>query len=88
MEPVYVISIIGGLIVVLLVAGAPLKTGKLFGQAAIKLVIGAVLLFLLNTMGNHYGIHIPINLFTTAVSGFLGVPGLAALVAVDLFVIG
>ncbi|RHW30921.1 pro-sigmaK processing inhibitor BofA [Neobacillus notoginsengisoli] len=88
MEPIYVISIIGGLIIILLVAGAPMKTGRMLGQAVIKLIIGAVLLFFLNTIGNQYGVHIPINLFTTTVSGFLGIPGLAALVAVDMFIIG
>ncbi|WP_059174294.1 pro-sigmaK processing inhibitor BofA family protein [Bacillus sp. FJAT-27445] len=88
MEPIFVISILGGLIILLLVAGAPMKPAKLLGQGAIKLVIGALLLFFLNTAGNQFGIHIPINLFTTAVSGFLGIPGMAALVAVEMLVFG
>ncbi|WP_409272927.1 pro-sigmaK processing inhibitor BofA family protein [Neobacillus sp. SCS-31] len=88
MEPIYVISILGGLIILLLIAGAPMKPAKLLGQTAIKLVIGALLLFFLNTAGNQFGIHIPINLFTTSIAGFLGIPGLAALVAVDIIVIG
>ncbi|OCA88608.1 transcriptional regulator [Bacillus sp. FJAT-27225] len=88
MEPVLVISILGGLIILLLIMGAPIKPARLLGQAAMKLLVGALFLFFLNTLGNQYGIHVPINFFTTAVSGFLGVPGVAALVAVDMLVLG
>jgi len=37
--------------------------------------------------GGAIGLHIPINLFTTVVSGFLGVFGLASLAAIQLFII-
>jgi inhibitor of the pro-sigma K processing machinery len=88
LEPIFVISILGGLIVLLLIMGAPMRSARALGQAAIKLLVGALFLFFLNTLGNQYGIHVPINFFTTAVSGFLGVPGIAALVAVNILVIG
>ncbi|NRD77444.1 pro-sigmaK processing inhibitor BofA family protein [Bacillus sp. BRMEA1] len=87
MEPIVVISILGGIVLILLFSGAPVKPLRLVGQAAIKLVIGALFLFFLNTAGNRFGIHVPINLVTSSVSGFLGIPGLLALVAIQHWII-
>lgn len=87
MEPIIVISVLGGLIIVMLLFGAPFKPARFVGQAAIKLIIGALFLFFLNIAGNQYGIHVPINFATSAVSGFLGIPGLCALVAIQHWVI-
>ncbi|MFC7394576.1 pro-sigmaK processing inhibitor BofA family protein [Scopulibacillus cellulosilyticus] len=82
MDPVITISIVVGLILILLLVGAPLKPMRWLGKSAIKLLIGAFMLFLLNTIGTSFDIHMPINIMTTCVSGFLGVPGLAALVII------
>ncbi|WP_040206617.1 pro-sigmaK processing inhibitor BofA family protein [Neobacillus jeddahensis] len=87
MEPIVVISILGGLVLLLLFSGAPFKPARFIGQAAIKFIIGALFLFFLNVAGNKYGIHVPINFATSAVSGFLGIPGLFALVAIQQWVI-
>ena len=87
MEPIVVISILGGLILVLLFSGAPTKPVRLIGQGVMKLLIGALLLFFLNLALNRFNIHIPINFATSAVSGFLGIPGLAALVAIQKWII-
>ncbi|KAF0821776.1 pro-sigmaK processing inhibitor BofA family protein [Cytobacillus firmus] len=87
MDPIVVISILGGLILLLLFIGAPVKPVRFIGQGAIKLIIGALLLFFLNAFGNQIGIHVPINLVTSAISGFLGIPGLFALVAIQTWII-
>ncbi|MDQ6595364.1 pro-sigmaK processing inhibitor BofA [Bacillus salipaludis] len=87
MEPIIIISVLGGLIVILLFSGAPFKPARFIGQAAIKLVIGALFLFFLNVAGNRFGIHVPINFATSTVSGFLGIPGMVALVAIQKWVI-
>lgn len=87
MEPILVISLIGTLIIVLLFIGAPTKSLRFFGQGFIKLLIGAILLFFLNVFGNQYGLHIPINLVTAAVSGLLGIPGLISLIAIQVWVL-
>ncbi len=81
------VSVIAGLILILLIIGAPLKPIRLLGQGITKLIIGAVFLFFLNTIGNQVGIHVPINLATSAVAGLLGIPGVAALAAIDYWVI-
>lgn len=87
MEPIIVISVLGGLILILLFSKVPIKPVRFVGQAVIKLLIGALFLFFLNVGGNHFGIHVPINFATSAVSGFLGIPGLFALVAIQKWII-
>lgn len=86
MEPTLIIFIIIGLIVLFLILGAPTKSFRLLGQGIVKLLIGAILLFFLNVFGNQFGLHIPINLSTTAVSGLLGIPGLISLVVIQLWI--
>ena len=87
MQPIIVISILCGFIILLLLVGAPVKSMKFIGQSAVKLLIGALLLFFINVIGNQVGIYIPINLITTAISGFLGIPGIVALIAIDKFIL-
>ncbi|MFT4417112.1 pro-sigmaK processing inhibitor BofA family protein [Fredinandcohnia humi] len=88
MEPVVVISILGGLIVLVLLMGAPLKPIRIVGQVFVKVLIGALFLFFLNAFGASFDLHLPINLVTSAISGLLGLPGLAALVLIDLLIVG
>jgi inhibitor of the pro-sigma K processing machinery len=88
MEPIVVISILGGLILLVLFMGAPMKPVRLIGQGLVKIMIGALLLFFLNAFGTTLGLNIPINLVTSSISGFLGVPGIAALVIIDTFILG
>jgi inhibitor of the pro-sigma K processing machinery len=87
MEPIIVISIIGVLILLLLLIGTPIKPIRFVGQGVIKILIGALLLFFLNAIGNQYGLHVPINIVTAAVSGLLGIPGLFALVAIQMWIL-
>lgn len=87
MEPIIVISIIGALILLLLFIGTPIKPIRFVGQGVIKILIGALLLFFLNAIGNQYGLHVPINFVTSAVSGLLGIPGLFALVVIQMWIL-
>lgn len=82
-----ILSVLGGIVLLLLFSGAPMKPIKFIGQSMIKMLIGALLLFFLNVAGNRYGIHVPINFATSAVSGFLGIPGLFTLVAIQRWVL-
>lgn len=87
MEPIAVLLILGAVVLLLLVMGTPLKPIRFLGQGVIKLLIGALFLFFLNLLGNQFGIHIPINFVTSAISGFLGIPGVCALVVIDMWVV-
>ena len=87
MDPIVVISILGGLIILLLILGAPTKPLRFLGQGAVKILIGAIFLYFLNAFGTSLGIYVPINIATAAVSGLLGVPGVVALVAIQTWII-
>lgn len=87
MSATVVISIMVALIVVLLVVGAPVKPMRFITHSVVKMGIGILFLFFFNVFGGAIGLHIPINLFTTVVSGFLGVLGVVSLAAIHLFII-
>lgn len=87
MSSTLVISIMIALIILLLFIGAPVKPTRLIAHSTVKLGIGLLLLFFFNVFGGAIGLHIPINIFTVFVSGFLGLFGIASLAAVHIFVI-
>ncbi|OLO25202.1 transcriptional regulator [Alkalihalophilus pseudofirmus] len=87
MDPILIVALIGGLIFLLLIVGAPIKPLRFVGQAAVKLMIGALFLFFLNAFGSLVDYHIPINMITASVSGFLGIPGVVLLIAIEHFVL-
>ncbi|WP_164215629.1 pro-sigmaK processing inhibitor BofA family protein [Virgibacillus sp. YIM 98842] len=87
MSSTVVITIMVALIVLLLIVGAPVKPMRFIGQTTIKIGIGILFLFFVNVFGGAIGLHIPINLFTVIISGFLGLFGVASLAAIHLFII-
>lgn len=82
-----VISIMVALIVLLLIIGAPVKATRFIAHSTVKLGIGLLLLFFLNVFGGAIGLHIPINIFTIIISGFLGVLGISSLAAIQIFLL-
>ncbi len=88
LSPTVVITIMVVLIVLLLFIGAPIRPTRFIANSAIKLGIGILLLFFFNVFGGAIGLHIPINLFTIFISGFLGLFGVTSLAAIQLFLIG
>jgi len=82
-----VISIMVGLIILLLFVGAPVKPMRFIANSTVKLGIGVLFLFFLNVFGGAIGLHVPINLFTVFISGFLGLFGVASLASIHLFII-
>ncbi|MUK88099.1 pro-sigmaK processing inhibitor BofA [Ornithinibacillus sp. L9] len=87
MSSTIVITIMIALIVVLLFVGAPVKPMRFIAQGTVKLGIGVLFLFFFNVLAGFMGLHIPINIFTVLVSGFLGLFGVASLAAIHLFII-
>ena len=59
----------------------------MLGRFSVKLIMGAVILYIVNIVGGKYGMHIPINPSTTLVSGILGFPGVAALIVIQKWII-
>ncbi|MBM7572481.1 pro-sigmaK processing inhibitor BofA family protein [Aquibacillus albus] len=87
MDTTVVITSLIVLIALLLIVGAPLKPMQFLAQGSVKLVIGVLFLFFFNVFGASIGLHIPINVFTAIIAGFLGLPGLASLTALHIFVL-
>ncbi|SFE64057.1 pro-sigmaK processing inhibitor BofA family protein [Alteribacillus iranensis] len=87
MDPIVIASLAGIGICLFLLLGPSTKWMKWTGSIFVRLVVGAVALFLLNVFGGVFEYHLPINLFTVSVSGLLGFPGVLMLVAVDLFIL-
>ena len=88
LDPIVIFSILGGLILILLFVGAPLRPLRWIGQLCIKIIVGALLLFIVNAFGTSWDLHIPINFITSSISGILGIPGLVALVIIKTMIVG
>lgn len=76
------------LIALLLIVGAPLKPMRFVLRGSVKLIVGVLFLFFFNVFGATIGLHLPINVYTAVIAGFLGLPGLASLTALHIFVLG
>ncbi|MGC5326764.1 pro-sigmaK processing inhibitor BofA family protein [Brevibacillus sp. SYSU BS000544] len=74
--------------VLLLVAASKSMTKPLrwVGLLALNVVIGAILLFFANLIGEMAGYHIPINPVTAVLTGFLRIPGVLALIGIKMFI--
>ncbi|GED55161.1 pro-sigmaK processing inhibitor BofA family protein [Brevibacillus borstelensis] len=85
-----------GWLIALLVAGMLLLIAasksvwgpiRWLGFGVMQLVIGAVLLFFANLVGELADFHIPINPVTALLTGLLRLPGLAALIVIKVWMI-
>jgi inhibitor of the pro-sigma K processing machinery len=56
------------------------------GLLALNLVIGAILLFFTNLVGEMADFELPINPITALLAGFLRIPGLLALIVIKLYI--
>ncbi|GMB10184.1 inhibitor of the pro-sigma K processing machinery [Thermolongibacillus altinsuensis] len=83
---IVILSIIG-LIILILLIGVPLRFTRFIGEGIVRLIIGALFIFLINIVGNSIGLHIPINMITASITGFLGIPGIIALLLVQKYII-
>ncbi|SDK23966.1 pro-sigmaK processing inhibitor BofA family protein [Sediminibacillus albus] len=86
MNSTIIIAGMVALIALLLILGAPIKPLRFLAQGSVKLVIGVLFLFFFNVFGASVGLHLPINIYTALITGFLGIPGLASLAAIHIFV--
>ncbi|WP_226038334.1 pro-sigmaK processing inhibitor BofA family protein [Aquibacillus saliphilus] len=87
MDSTVIITSMVVLIALLLIVGAPLKPMRFLAQGTVKMVIGVLFLFFLNVFGSSIGLHLPINIYTAVIAGFLGLPGLASLTALHIFIL-
>lgn len=60
--------------------------GRIAWKVAKSVVMGCLFILAVNWVGQYFHYHLPFNVLTTLAAGFLGIPGVAALVAMHLWV--
>ena len=73
----YFIVIIIAIFLVIKVFSWPLK---LLGKLVINGLLGFILLFAINFLGQYVGIHIAVNVPSAIIAGFFGIPGVIFLI--------
>lgn len=80
-----VVGYILGVLIVLVLSGMCLKPLKTILKFLINSFCGILIIFVINTIGSMWGIHIGINPFTAIVVGVLGIPGVIAILIAQIF---
>ena len=75
-----------GLLLLFLVGRLLFVPFKLVIRLLFNAAVGGVLLWLVNLIGHQFGLSVPINPITALIAGFLGVPGVVLVVALQYFV--
>ncbi len=57
---------------------------KILLKLVYNCILGAILLIVVNYIGRNFGFSIPLNIFSAALVGFLGIPGMLLLVALKV----
>lgn len=55
-------------------------------KLVINSILGAVIIGIINMVGGVWGFHVGLNIYTTILVGFLGIPGAIFLIALKLIV--
>ncbi|HDR8053670.1 TPA: pro-sigmaK processing inhibitor BofA family protein [Bacillus cereus] len=86
MNPTIIIVGILTLVFIFLVFGVASKPLRFIGKVIFHITLGIALLFIVNVVGTYFDFHIPINMGTAAITSLLGLPGVAALVIIKLYI--
>ncbi|MBL0389027.1 pro-sigmaK processing inhibitor BofA family protein [Tumebacillus sp. ITR2] len=78
---------IGAVVVLYLVTQFVREPGTALMNLVRGLIVGVVALVLVNLAGGYFGFHIGLNPATALTAGLLGLPGVAALVIIHLWLI-
>ena len=74
--------LLGGLGLVFIVSVMPMRFFRLLGRFLVNASLGLLLLFVINLFAGWTNVLLPLNTLTMAVSGLLGIPGVAALAVI------
>lgn len=61
----------------------PLKT---ILKLTLNSILGGILIFIINIIGNVFGLHIGLNYLTAIIVGILGIPGAILLILIKLMI--
>ncbi|MGE5553742.1 MAG: pro-sigmaK processing inhibitor BofA family protein [Betaproteobacteria bacterium] len=75
-----------GLLLLLILGRILFVPLKLVVRLLVNAAIGGLLLWVANLLGRYIGVSIPINPITALLAGFLGVPGVILVVAIQYFI--
>jgi inhibitor of the pro-sigma K processing machinery len=78
---------VGGLLVLMVVSRSLLQPLYWLWYGILYTCIGALILFVLNLAGEWIDFRLPINPVTAFIAGALGLPGVACLIVVKLFLV-
>lgn len=79
--------LVGAIVLIYLVSQFLREPGRALMGLLRGLIIGVVALFLVNLVGQAFGFHIALNPATALTAGVLGLPGVAALVVIHLWLL-
>lgn len=86
-KPWLFIGVILGIFMLVMLGQSGYKPVKWLGHGVLYLALGGIFLFLFNLVGQTVELRIPINPVTALVAGGLGLPGIAALAVMKLFLV-
>lgn len=81
-----VIWIGAGLLLIFILAQFFKSPGKLVWKLSKSVVVGCFFIFAVNWVGEYLHFHLPFNPATAFIAGILGLPGLAALITLKLWI--
>ncbi|GIM46006.1 pro-sigmaK processing inhibitor BofA [Collibacillus ludicampi] len=83
-----VVSLMVGLVVVLLIIAKILRDPAYAIMRMIKgFIVGVIALLAINWIGTAIHLHIPLNPVTALIAGLLGIPGIAALLVIQIWIL-
>lgn len=53
----------------------------------INSILGGVIIYVINMVGASFNFHVGLNIWTALLTGFLGVPGVALLILLKIFIV-
>ena len=81
---VSILTYIGGLILVILLAKIFAKPFKIILKLCLNSVTGCLILLIINSFSQFHGIYLGINPVTACVCGILGLPGIVLLILLQV----
>jgi inhibitor of the pro-sigma K processing machinery len=83
----YILAYIVGIILLFLIAKLLLVPIKIVWKMIVNALIGGITLILINLIGSFFGLHIDINIITSLITGFLGVPGVIVILLLQYIIL-
>ncbi|ARU60935.1 hypothetical protein CBW65_07450 [Tumebacillus avium] len=79
--------LVGAVVLIYMIARFMREPGQAVMGMLRGLIVGVVALFVINLIGASFGFHIAINPVTAATTAILGLPGVAALVVMNVWMV-